>query len=271
MVAGTWTNQDGLYLQFGTNKAIPELGGDWLMYGPNREIETYISLATTQFGGGTGATVGGFVQVPALPNGFSSAAGTGTAIQAGVQSLTTFFPLQQTAAVTTASSGNGLILLNPQLWVDQIELVSLVSANAGTGGATGLSGIGLVYVTEAGASSQFAQVAPSAGVQLMGAINNTAMTAGATWTFRANANNSATTGGSGWIQYSTAATTNTPVAPAWMGNVPITTSFLNGVSGPLANNGYISALATGGTYTGTTAAGLLKLRIRYNIYGAINQ
>lgn len=268
MVSGYWANQDGLYLQYGTTKAVPEVGGDYLMYGDNREIETYISLATTQIGGGTGAASGGFVQIPALPNGFS---GTTNAIAAGIQSLTTFVPLQQTAAVTTASGGNGLILLNPQIYLDTIELVSLVTPSAGTGGATGLTGIGLAYLTEAGANSAFAQVAPNAGVQLMGAINNTAMTAGATWTFRANANNSATTGGSGWIQYSTAATTNTPVAPAWMGNMPLTTSFANGTSGALATSAYISALATGGTYSGTTAAGLLKLRIRYNIYGGINQ
>ncbi len=47
MVAGTWTNQDGLYLQFGTQKAIPEIGGDYLAYGSNRIYEQYIPLGTT--------------------------------------------------------------------------------------------------------------------------------------------------------------------------------------------------------------------------------
>lgn len=259
MVAGTWTNQDGLYLQFGTNKAIPEVGGDYLMYGENRVLETYISLATTQIGGGTGATVGGFVQIPALPNGFSSAAGTGTAIQAGVQSLTAFLPLQQTAVVNSASSGNGLVLLNPQIWLDKIVLECLVTANAGTGGATGISGIGLVYVTEAGANSQFAQVAPNAGVQLMGAQTNANMTSGKQWIELSDGT------------FQGAGSTNPPTAGSWFGNMPITTSFLNGSSGALAQSAYVSTLATGGTYSGTTAAGLLKLRVYYNIYGAINQ
>lgn len=263
MVAGTWLNQDGLYLQFGTQKAVQDVGGEYMTYGSTREIETYISLAGTTIG-----SSGSFVQIPALPNGFT---GTGTAIQAGVQSLTNIFPLQATAPVTSATGGNGLILTAPQLYIDQIELEVLVTANAGTGGATGLSGIGLVYATEAGASSAFAQIAPNAGVQLMGAINNAAMTAGATWTFRPNANGVAANGGAGFIQYSTAAATNLPTAPAWIGNVPQVTSFLNGSSGALANSAYISALATGGTYSGTTAAGLLKLRIRYTTYGSINQ
>lgn len=264
MVAGYWPNQDGLYLQYGTQKAVPEVGGDYLSYGDWREIETYISLATTQIGGTAG---GAYVQIPALPSSFS---GTTNAIAAGIQSLTTFFPLQQTAVVNSASSGNGLILVNPQIFLDTVELQCLVTANAGTGGATGLTGVGLAYLTEAGASSAFAQVAPNAGVQFLGSTLNAAMTTGATYTFRANANNTAGTGGAGYLQYSTA-NTATVTAGSWLGNVPITTSFLNGSSGALATSANISAIAAGGTYSGTTAAGLLKLRIRYNIYGAINQ
>lgn len=251
MVAGTWTNQDGLYLQFGTQKAAPEVGGEYMYYGPNRIIEAYVSLAQTQFGG---SVAGATVVVPALPNGFT---GTTTAIAAGVQSLTTLFPLQQTAAVTTASSGNGLILSAPQIYIDQVDLEVLVGANAGTGGATGLTGIGLVYITEAGISSAFTQVAPNAGVQIVGAISNAQMGTGKHYT---------------WYGDGTAfGTGSPPTAGSWLGNVPLTTSFLNGTSGALANAAYLSALATGGTYSGTTAAGLLKLRISYNIYGTINQ
>lgn len=256
MVSGYWLNQDGLNLQYGTSKAVPEVGGDYLMYGENRVIETYISLATTQIGGGTGASVGGFVQIPALPSSFS---GTTNAIAAGIQSLTTFVPLQQTAVVNSASSGNGLILLNPQIWWDRIVLECLVTANAGTGGATGLTGIGLVYATEAGASSAFAQVAPNAGVQIMGAQTNANMTAGKQWVELSDGT------------FQGAGSTNPPTAGSWFGNIPITTSFLNGTSGALAQSAWISTIAAGGTYSGTTAAGLLKLRIYYNIYGGINQ
>jgi hypothetical protein len=61
MVSGSWFNQDGLMLQYGTQKAIPEQGGDYLMYGPNRVMEVVVDL-------------------------------TSLTTTAQVQSLTTFFP-----------------------------------------------------------------------------------------------------------------------------------------------------------------------------------
>jgi hypothetical protein len=250
MVAGNWTNNDGLVLQFGTAKAVTEVGGDYMVLGDIREIEAYISLAQTTWG----TAVGVYPAVPALPSSFS---GTSTPIAAGIQSLTTLFPLQNTAPVLTASSGNGLILSAPQLWIDQLDLEVLVSANAGTGGATGLTGIGLAYATQAGASSAFAQVAPNAGVQLVGAAAIANLVAGKRWTYYPD----------GTVVGSTGA----PTAGSWLGNVPLTTSFLNGTSGTLANAAYISAIASAGTFSGTTAAGLLRLRIRYGTYGAINQ
>lgn len=45
MSSGSWTNSDGLYIQFGTTKAVPETGGDYKMPGPNRFIEVDINLA----------------------------------------------------------------------------------------------------------------------------------------------------------------------------------------------------------------------------------
>lgn len=261
MSTGFWANQDGLPLQFGTQKAIPELGGDYLLYGENREIETYISLGATSFGNNA-------LQIPALPSSFS---GTSTPIAAGIQSLTTFIPLQVTAPVTGGSSAGVLTLANPQIWFDKVELECLITANAGTGGATGLTGIGLVTMQQSGATSQFVQVAPNAGVQLFGSITNAAMTAGATYTYRANALNSAGTGGAGYLQYSTA-NTATVTAPQWIGSIPLTTTTLSGVANTtLANSAWISTIAAGGVYTGTSAAGLLKLRINYTILGTIVQ
>lgn len=259
MSTGTWLNQDGLPLQFGTQKAIPEMGGEYLMYGDTREIETYISLAGTTWG-----AAGSYVQVPALPASFS---GTSTPIAAGIQSMTSLIPLQTVALPAAASSGNGLLLVNPQIWIDMVELVCLVTANAGTGGATGVD-IGLAYSTSAGASSAFAQVAPNAAVQFFSNISNAAMTSGAVYTYRSQ--NTAGTGGGGLIVSTTANTASITAGPVWIGNMPITTSFANGSSGALQTNAFISALChAGGTYSGTTASGLLKLRIRYNVYGNI--
>ena len=50
MVTGNWMNNDGLFVQYGTSKAVPTVTGDYLSYGDVREIEltvTLASLATT--------------------------------------------------------------------------------------------------------------------------------------------------------------------------------------------------------------------------------
>ena len=241
MSTGFWINQDGLPLQFGTQKVIPELGGDYLEYGEQRVVESYIALGATSFSNGG-------VQFPGLSNGFT---GTGTPAQAGVVSMTTLFPLQQTAPVTVANSNGVLSYVNPQLRIDQVDLDCLVSANAGGGGATGLTGIGLALINPA--TQAFVQVTPNAGVQIVGAISNAQMTAGKHFT---------------WYSDGTAfGTASPPTAGSWLGNVPLVTNAIT----PLPTNGFLSAVAAGGTYSGSSGGGLLKVRIRYTWYGAINQ
>jgi hypothetical protein len=248
MVAGFWLNQDGLPLQFGTQKVIPELGGDFLMYGENREVESYINLGATSFGNNV-------VQNPALPSSF---VGTGTPNAAGIVSMTTLFPLMAPAitgdSIPPAGNSAGVLnILQPHLWIDQVDLECLVAANAGTGGGTGLTGIGLVTVNENVTPTVFVQVTPNAGTQLLGLCANARMTAGAHYT---------------WYSDGTAFGTGTPpTAPSWLGNVPAVTNSIT----PLPTNAFISAIASAGTFTGASAAGLLKLRIRYNYYGDINQ
>jgi len=46
MSSGNWLNNDGLYLQFGTAKAVPETAGEYRMPGANRVIDVVINLAT---------------------------------------------------------------------------------------------------------------------------------------------------------------------------------------------------------------------------------
>lgn len=41
---GNWLNKDTLFLQFGTDKATVEPGGDYMSYGANRVIEVQIDL-----------------------------------------------------------------------------------------------------------------------------------------------------------------------------------------------------------------------------------
>jgi hypothetical protein len=46
MSIGSWSNQDGLLLQFGTQKAASEQAGDFLSYGDTREAELRIDLTS---------------------------------------------------------------------------------------------------------------------------------------------------------------------------------------------------------------------------------
>lgn len=46
MVSGSWLNTDGLLLQYGTQKAIPEQGGDYLQWGATRLMEIVVDLTS---------------------------------------------------------------------------------------------------------------------------------------------------------------------------------------------------------------------------------
>lgn len=238
---GFYINVDGLPLQTGTDKARVELGGDYLAYGVNRIAETFINLGNTAFGIGS-------IQNPSLPSSFT---GTGTPNVAGILGLTTLFPLQISAPVVTGDTNGLTTISKPQLYIDQVDLEVLIGANAGTGGATGLTGIGLVTINPA--TGAFVQVTPNAGVQLVGAAANAKLATGMHYT---------------WYADGTAfGTASPPTAGSWLGNVPLVTNSIT----PLPDNAFISAIAAGGTYTGSGATGLLKLRVHYNWYGTINQ
>lgn len=242
MSTGFWIDNDGRPRQYGTQKAIPEMAGDYMLYGENREVEAYICLGATAFGSA------GTLQVPGLPLTFS---GTSTPIAAGIQSMTTMFPLQSSAPVTQADASGNLTLSDEQLYIDQVDFEVLIAATAGTGGATGLLGIGLALINPT--TQAFAQVTPNAGVQIMGAATNAKMAAGMHYT---------------WYADGTAFGTATPpTAGSWLGRVPLVTNAIT----PLPTHGFLSVLTTGGPYTGTNAGGLMKVRIRYNYYGTINQ
>lgn len=45
-MSGTNLNGDGLYLKYGTAKAVPTTAGDYLSYGASREIEIILDIST---------------------------------------------------------------------------------------------------------------------------------------------------------------------------------------------------------------------------------
>lgn len=46
MVAGNWLNNDNLYLQYGTSKAVATPAGEYLSYGEDRVVEVALDLTT---------------------------------------------------------------------------------------------------------------------------------------------------------------------------------------------------------------------------------
>jgi hypothetical protein len=237
MVSGTWFNQDGLYLQYGTQKAVPEVGGDYLIYGETREIEQLIPLVPYQL-----TTSGQAVPGPAQ----TTFSGSTTAAAAGIQSLTTLVPLQQTAPVTTTTSGT-LLLSNPQIFIEEVTIEGLVSAAGGTS-----ISVGLVTDSPGTPNSTFVQVSPNAGVQIVNGLLTANMVAGQRVSF--------TQPGTTGLVWSVGAT---PVAGGgtWVGiNMPLVTNAIV----PLPASAWLSTVATG-TFTN----GLIKLRMRYTMYGNI--
>jgi len=237
MVAGFWLNQDGLPLQFGTAKAIPEVGGDYLVYGETRVIEQLIPLVPMAMGSGA-------IQVPAPPTSF---VGTSTPIAAGIQSLTEIVPLQITPVTTV--SGGVITFTTTQLFFEQVELDTIIAATGGTSIA-----VGLAAVSPGIPSSTYVQVTPNAGTQII--KNATQAAAMATSGQKTTWNVPGATGIQGGVA-------NTVVGGGdWLGSVPLVTNALT----PLPSKAYLSTIATG-----TFTSGLVKVRIRYTLYGNISQ
>src|SRR5882762_5322878 len=199
MVAGFWLNQDGLPLQFGTQKAIAEVGGDYLVYGETREIEQLIPLVPMANG------VGG-IQVPAPPTSF---VGTTTPIAAGVQSLTDIVPLQITPVTTV--SGGVITFTTSQLFFEQVEVDTIIGATGGTSISVGLATV------NPNSPQAFVQVTPNAGVQLINGLLTANM---ATTGMKTTWNLPGATG----IQSGAAANNTVAGGGSWLGSVPLVTN-----------------------------------------------
>lgn len=246
MVAGQWYNQDGLLLNYGTGKQIPEIGGDYLAYGTTRCAEMYIPLVPTQFGSGTPGT--NPFTVPAIPTG--AFVGTGTAIQAGIVSETLFFPLQSSPAPTGLTSGT-IVLNQPQLFIESVEVETLIAATNGTSLQLGLVTTNQLPGTP---NSTFVQVTPNQGQQLITTLAIASMgTVGERVTFTVPN----TTG----LRWDTATTATGSTSGQWLGNAPVPTNVIT----PLPQSAWLSAYATG-----TFNSGLIKVRVFYNMYGNIS-
>lgn len=242
MASGFWLNNDGLPLQFGPLKAQPEVAGDYLVYGETREVETLVAFVPYQLGTGG-------VAVPAIPTTFS---GTGQPIAAGIQSMTTTFPMQTTAV---NAGGTTITLLNPQLFIESVEVETLIGATGGTSFSLGF--VSATGQLANGTASTFTQV--SDGTNTSGHLLNSMPIAAFT---TAGQKILYTKTGTFGFDYQVPGTLRAG-GGFWIGNVPIVTT--TRADGSLINEAFLSAIASG-TFTN----GLIKVRVRYNIYGNIN-
>lgn len=236
MATGFWLDPDGRPRQFGTSKAIPEIGGDYVIYGETREIEQLIPLVP--YATGTGG-----VQVPAPPTSFVGTALT--PISAGIQSLTDIVPLQINPVTTVA--GGVLTFTTNQLFFEQIEVDTIIGATGGTS-----ISVGLVAAVPGNPSGTYVQVTPNAGVQLINGLLTASM---ATTGQKTTWNIPGATGIQGGVANTIAG------GGSWLGTVPLVTNVLT----PLPSKAYISTIATG-AFTN----GLIKLRLKYTVYGNIS-
>ena len=110
MSTGSWLNTDGLMLQFGTQKANPEQGGDYLTYGQNRVAEVLIDLAsltttaqvqslTTFFPAGYNV----FIEKVEVDAEIASAGGTSFSVGTGYFSGSTYATITSNSEASTTS------------------------------------------------------------------------------------------------------------------------------------------------------------------------
>lgn len=145
MVAGNWFNSDGLFVQFGTAKAVPTTMGDYLSYGETREIEFTVTLAntaagaTTILGNTTFMSTGVFIEQVEMD--VETAAAGGTSFSIGTMRA------DRSTAVAAGAFINGEVLATVTPAGKKVIYTAGVSG-AGTGIGTTLSlPDGFAYIT----------------------------------------------------------------------------------------------------------------------------
>ena len=205
MVGGSWLNADSLFLKFGTQKAVPEIAGEFLSYGQTRDVEVLVDLTSTN--------VNQYWSTASSPVGFGV---TNAANSPLIISDTEIFP----ASITTGS----------KLFIESIEVITLTGMTVGSG-ATGIS-LGVISAND----------------------RATIPSGGSTALVNALANASFTTTGQKVIL-----TTGSTSAGGYIGTAATATTY------PLL----LTLTTIGGT--GTYSAGLIKVRVKYNMFGNIVQ
>lgn len=155
MVGGSWLNNDGLYLQYGTQKAVPEVAGDYLSYGETRDIELTLTLASltttpTIISNTTFFPLNGQIFIESVNIDTEVAAAGGTSLSVGLMGTdrTTITPspygnttLVNAALTATMTAGSSQTLVGGSTGAGTI---------VGTQPAAGTQGSGYITATVAG-------------------------------------------------------------------------------------------------------------------------
>lgn len=154
MVAGNWMDTDGLYRQYGTTKAVPEVGGDFLRYAEYRMQEYTLDLTTL------------------TPFGTNIIPSNTTFIPAGVFIESVEIDVETTAAGATATLSVGLIGQDRSTVASATGFVNAVAM------ATMTAGTKFTLTTgSTGAGGYIGALTPSAGY-LIATANTAVFSAG---------------------------------------------------------------------------------------------
>jgi len=116
MTTGNWMNNDGLFLQYGTSKAVPTTTGDYLSYGEWRDIEFTVNLASAPYNTagtyiiGNTTFLGTNIFIESVNYDVEVAATGGTSVSVGTMRLdrsTSVSTTNLSAAIATATMTQG--------------------------------------------------------------------------------------------------------------------------------------------------------------------
>lgn len=143
---GSWFNNDGLYIQYGVTKAVPETGGDFLQLGDARMAEFTIdltTLTTTPVIQSQTTFIGAAVFIEQVDIDVEVAAVGGTSVSVGLMSTDR----------STVTSNTGFVNAIVTASLTQGAKISLTGGSTGAGGYIGTTTPSMGYLTSLAAGT----------------------------------------------------------------------------------------------------------------------
>jgi len=155
MVAGSWLDNDGRFRQYGTSKAVPEVGGDFLAYGETRCMEVTLDLTTltasplaqsyTTFFPSRNTQL--FVEKVVLDVEVGSAGGTSFSVGTGFMTAGTLTNPPAMTAISNTAFVNALVNASTNTAGQQITLTNGSTSAGGYIGTTSADQTNKNYIT----------------------------------------------------------------------------------------------------------------------------